>query len=512
MTSDGDDRPTEPRLRRSTTDRFLGGVAGGLARRLGVDPAVVRIGIVAVTCSLAFSTGDPTYLVVLLPYALAWVVIPPDGGRSLLRRLPNREAAQELALVVVLLLVAVLVVAQPGAIVVAALGGLAVVLLRDHPDEDPVPDRDGDAPRVAPDEATLVEPAATSSGRRGLGRAADAVFGRLPPALGSPGRPRQPRRPRRDPALWPLALGLLVALGVGAAAVDGVLGIALDPRLVVDVALLVVGGVLVLTAWRGRARLALLAVPLILPVWLATSVPDIGRFEGTGRRIERPTALPTRVVDDRRTSVARYQLGYGDLTVDLTALDLPTGSRTRVTVDLTAGRARVRVPAGARLELRGTIGLGVVGVEVPAVWSHARDPMANRSLDRSYPPVRPRCREQRVATSELAGILEAAHLPVGSDPVDPSAAGSPEREDPGGRPVASADVIDAVEAAGFPRPAVEGTVTDVPTDDPTFGEDLVRVSLSDQWELCVPAPADPDPPIVTIDATIGLGDLEVTRV
>ena len=38
-----------PRLTRSSTDRRIGGVAGGIAARSGVDPTLVRIGFVVAT-------------------------------------------------------------------------------------------------------------------------------------------------------------------------------------------------------------------------------------------------------------------------------------------------------------------------------------------------------------------------------------------------------------------------------------------------------------------------------
>jgi phage shock protein PspC (stress-responsive transcriptional regulator) len=56
------------RLRRSRTDRMLGGVCGGLAESLGVDAAVIRIGLVTLTV-LGFGTG-----VVL--YAAVWMLAP----------------------------------------------------------------------------------------------------------------------------------------------------------------------------------------------------------------------------------------------------------------------------------------------------------------------------------------------------------------------------------------------------------------------------------------------------
>jgi phage shock protein PspC (stress-responsive transcriptional regulator) len=56
-------------LTRSSTDRKLGGVAAGLARHLGIDPTLVRVGFAV---SLLFSgAGLVAYLVML-------AVVPSD--------------------------------------------------------------------------------------------------------------------------------------------------------------------------------------------------------------------------------------------------------------------------------------------------------------------------------------------------------------------------------------------------------------------------------------------------
>ena len=65
------------RLSRSSTDRLLGGVCGGLGRAIGIDPLVVRVALVALT--VAGGTGA-------LIYVLAWLLLPEDGtDRSLAR-------------------------------------------------------------------------------------------------------------------------------------------------------------------------------------------------------------------------------------------------------------------------------------------------------------------------------------------------------------------------------------------------------------------------------------------
>jgi len=64
------DQPAARQLRRSTDDKMLAGVAGGIARYLNVDVTLVRV-IIAV---LALFNG-----VGLALYIAAWLLIPEDG-------------------------------------------------------------------------------------------------------------------------------------------------------------------------------------------------------------------------------------------------------------------------------------------------------------------------------------------------------------------------------------------------------------------------------------------------
>lgn len=62
---------TVRRVRRSRTDRVIGGVCGGLGRYLNVDPVLLRVAAVA----LALSGGAG-----LVAYVVAWIAIPEDTG------------------------------------------------------------------------------------------------------------------------------------------------------------------------------------------------------------------------------------------------------------------------------------------------------------------------------------------------------------------------------------------------------------------------------------------------
>ena len=57
-------------IRRRADERFLGGIAGGLSARTGLDPTIVRVGLVLF--GLASGVGVAAYVVV-------WLVVPVEG-------------------------------------------------------------------------------------------------------------------------------------------------------------------------------------------------------------------------------------------------------------------------------------------------------------------------------------------------------------------------------------------------------------------------------------------------
>ena len=59
------------RLTRSTTERMVAGVCGGVANYFDIDPTLVRIVFVAIVCFTAI-------LPALLTYLVLWFVMPKD--------------------------------------------------------------------------------------------------------------------------------------------------------------------------------------------------------------------------------------------------------------------------------------------------------------------------------------------------------------------------------------------------------------------------------------------------
>jgi phage shock protein C len=61
-------------LRRSRTDRMLGGVCGGLGAELDIDPLLLRIALVVATV-LGFGFAAVLYVVL-------WIMVPVDGDAA----------------------------------------------------------------------------------------------------------------------------------------------------------------------------------------------------------------------------------------------------------------------------------------------------------------------------------------------------------------------------------------------------------------------------------------------
>lgn len=62
--------PAVRRITRSSDDKMVAGVCGGLAKHLGVDPTLVRL---LTVLGVVFGFGS-----VAIAYLIAWVVLPQD--------------------------------------------------------------------------------------------------------------------------------------------------------------------------------------------------------------------------------------------------------------------------------------------------------------------------------------------------------------------------------------------------------------------------------------------------
>lgn len=235
-------QPVQPQLRRSRTDKILGGVNGGLAEYTGIDALLWRVGFVALT--LAAGTG-------VIVYLLLWVLMPSGPP------------------------------AVPGA-------------------------------QVAP----------------------------------SPAAPRSPV-PRITVAALLIVLGLLAMINHFS---DWDIGV----RGVLGAALIVVGLGLVAGAFSGgrSARGGLIALGVILS--LALALASSGPWNGSGGVGER-TYRPTTAAEVRPL----YEIGAGEMTVDLSGVDLSdVDEPIRTRIEHGVGDLNVVVPRSADVIVRLDQGVG----------------------------------------------------------------------------------------------------------------------------------------------------------
>ena len=291
-----------------------------------------------------------------------------------------------------------------------------------------------------------------------------------------------------------MTVALLFAVAIGAAMLDGLLDPGLDPAIAVNGAILVVGGVLMLAGWRGRAwGSTLLLVPLV-PPWIAFSMADVGRFDDDVRSVE-----PGAVVADG--DELRFEHGYGGLYVNLTNLELPEHGEIRADIGLTSGQVDLWVPKEADLQLVGHLGLASVSVFVEdEYWDRRGEQRVDWTLDRSYEARGVECSRGSIDDAGLVEIAAMSGIRLGGE-------------------LGSGDVADTIEAAGYARPSEYVVDESWETIDEN-GNAVVETVEAIYWEydsndngaLCRPIPPPDDPLRIVVDVTVGLGRLQVHRV
>lgn len=309
------DTTTTRRLRRSTSDRTLGGVAGGLGQYFGVDPVLIRVAFV-----LALFAGGAG----LLAYLVAWIVVPEDDGtEDTSGAPPPRDAATVGGVILVVLAAAILFDGwwSTGDLILPLLlvGTGAWLLLRDDDRDEPRADQTVEAPERMP-----VSVGATAS---------------VPPPPPGPRTPDAPPPAPSGPPTGRITLGI-VALLAGGFGIAYAAGAGPSVETVLLSCLAVTGVGLLVGAFTGRARgLIALAVPLVVALSLVSAV-DIPLSGGFGERRYEPDTLGE--LD------AAYELGAGSLVLDLRGLSASelagAAGTTSVEIRLGVGEVRILTP------------------------------------------------------------------------------------------------------------------------------------------------------------------------
>jgi phage shock protein PspC (stress-responsive transcriptional regulator) len=123
-----DPAPSPRRLTRSSDDRIIGGVAGGLGRHLGIDPILVRVAFVVLT--FAGGAGVLAYLALLAFVPSDGAVPAGGGGAGGSGRAITTAGTIALAIAAIVVLGPPIVVLGPGLLVLALLAVIAVLVVR----------------------------------------------------------------------------------------------------------------------------------------------------------------------------------------------------------------------------------------------------------------------------------------------------------------------------------------------------------------------------------------------
>lgn len=326
------------RLRRSTTDRKIAGVAGGLGRHLDIDPLLLRVALVV----LVFFGGAG-----LLIYGACWLLVPEDDGTEATITLDERN--RTVALVIVGGLAALALVGDSWGFIgfpwpIAIIGLIALyVLSRNKP--KPVAPYDGGPVPSAPASPTApTDPAAPVAPTwvPGAPPYAAPPLGYVPPVAYVRPVQRDPRR--RGPLLFWFTVALVALL-------EGVLGIAdLAGAPVADaaypaLALATIGAMLVVGAFYGRAG-GLILLGLIAAV-VTAGATAADRWDG-----ETTTERPVIAADLDES----YSFGAGELVIDLTDVqDLENLDGRTLDLEVSVGRIEVIVPEGLAVDAQATV-------------------------------------------------------------------------------------------------------------------------------------------------------------
>lgn len=354
----GDQMRDVDRLRRSSTDRYVAGVAGGLGRHFDVDPTIIRVLLVV----LSFFGGAGVLL-----YAAVWLFVPEDGE-------PNAPIEVSTDLRRIILIVAAIIAVSVvfgtpffgnsgwggGFPIPVLVIGLVVVALfatrgqrRQARNQNQPPPPWGSVPTPSQYGAAPYTPEGTSMSTTTDTRIDPPLGqGQQPPAWMPPTAPTYllPPRPRRTgPVLfWPTLALIAIALGtLGIFDTSSSITISAYGALAVGLT----GLALLIGAFYGRPG-GLIALGLASSIGLVvTSIVGVANdhdgFDNQDLRFVPPTSAAVE---------SDYFTQSGTIELDLTQVgDLAALNGRTVDLGTNAGEITVIVPSGLNVHVAADI-------------------------------------------------------------------------------------------------------------------------------------------------------------
>jgi phage shock protein PspC (stress-responsive transcriptional regulator) len=343
----GDQMRDIGRLRRSKTDRYIAGVAGGLGRHFDIDPTIIRV-LLAV---LTFFGGAG-----LLVYAAVWLFVPEDGEER--APIEVNTDVRRIILVVTGVIALSIVFGTPFfgggwgqgfpiSVLVVGLIVLALFATRDQRrsshDRNQPPPPWGSVPAPTPPSSPEGNTMTATDTRPDPGQ---------PPAWMPPPVPAYvpPPRPRRTGLVlfWPTVALIAIALGtLGIYDTSNSVTISAYGALAVAIT----GLALLVGAFAGRPG-GLIALGLVASIaLLVTSI--VGAATGGGSVSNKDL----RVVPMSAAVLAPdYHIKTGTMELDLTQVsDVAALNGRSAHLSLNAGEITVKVPAGLNVHVNADI-------------------------------------------------------------------------------------------------------------------------------------------------------------
>jgi phage shock protein PspC (stress-responsive transcriptional regulator) len=348
-------------LRRSVTDRKIAGVAGGLGHHLGVDPTILRVAFVV----LVFFGGAGLVL-----YGAGWLLVPEEGRDDAV--LDTSPGTRNGLLIVAGVLAALLLLGDtwngfwfPWPLAVIALVVFALWKNKDRSMHAPSP---------------TVDPQPASYAAEDTGAGASPPSGQAPPpwappptaGYGPPVPTPRPMRRDRGPLLFLPTLAL-VALGLGVLGLLDAAGVSVVSAAYPAVALAIVGAMLVLGAWVGRAG-GLILLGVVSAIALAITSVAAGPVFDEGTRLDVAPTTAAGVRDD-------YSVPAGSVRLDLSQVADPEALDGRsIDVTANAGELRVIVPDDVTVHVDADVQVGGEA-DVAGSYEAGPDVHVNRTID-----------------------------------------------------------------------------------------------------------------------------------
>jgi phage shock protein PspC (stress-responsive transcriptional regulator) len=342
-------------LRRSRSDRYVAGVLGGLARRLDVDPLILRIATVVLAM---FGVG-------IMLYALGWLLIPAeDEDASVAEQALGRGGAGRrrsdavllslgLGLLVLIFAGGILTGWAEGAILlVLAVCGIAL-LLRQDDHRRQFSASDSQATELTSALATDADTSATwtegpdwDPARPWDDEQQDWDPYTEPAAKSAAAEPRRP-----GSSLWLLTVSA-AAVALGAIAINDAIWATVAPATYIATALGIVGLGLLVGAWFGRSR-GLIALGIVLSFAMVPAViADHADLRGEDALV-RPTTVAG-------IPAGTQEHGAGEVRYDLSGVEFTDTDAVTLVVDQGFGELTVILPADVDAIINADVGVGEI--------------------------------------------------------------------------------------------------------------------------------------------------------